>query len=244
MKKIGQVLMAPAGEGEGAGGSGGAGGDGEGAGGAQPSVAELTARLKTLETELTDWQGKASKYKNQRKKLEQERDTLKSQLRSPKTTNGSGNGQGSGEGDGDGEGRDDKIYKDLFEKSEQKISKFLERAKQGDIRAALSAQLLELGVAKDRLTAALKLADTSEVEWTEDDGVDNTSIRAVAQKLKGESPFLFEGSTSGNSTRRPGSGGTPRENTISMADLNKITDPKVLVATQNKIAKGELTLVE
>jgi hypothetical protein len=127
-------------------------------------------------------------------------------------------------------------YKKLYESSEAKASKILEKAKRSDINAAASSQLSKLGVTPDAQEAALKLLDINGIEWDEDDGADATSVKAAVQTLKNQFPFMFEKKVTATTVKTPAGGKNlgAEENTMDRASFDRLTPREKTAA----IAKG------
>src|SRR5579862_7923400 len=135
------------------------------------TVESLKEKLAELESTVSSLNAEATKNKHLRRAAEKERDELKKNKPADQS---------------------DKDYKTLWEQTNEKLSKSLERAKKADINTALAEQFGKTKVAADRFGAALKLIDSNLIEWDEDTGVDSRSVVAAVQKLKSEHGFLFE----------------------------------------------------
>jgi hypothetical protein len=152
------------------------------------TVETLKAKLAEMESTISSLDAEATKNKHLRRKAEKERDEARK-------TKPAGDGS-------------DKDYKTLWEQSNEKLTKSLERAKQSDINTALTEQFGKTKVAQDRYAAALKLIDANLVEWDEDNGVDKSSVVAAVAKLKNEHKFLFESTVDPTDPKKPGDAGS------------------------------------
>lgn len=151
------------------------------------TVETLRARIAELDSTVTSLNGEAAKHKSLRRAAEKERDELKRNKPADSS---------------------DKDYKTLWEQSNEKLTKSLERAKKADINTALTEQFGKTKVAQDRYSAALKLIDANLVEWDEDNGVDKSSVVAAVAKLKNEHKFLFESTVEPTNPKKPGDAGS------------------------------------
>jgi hypothetical protein len=169
--------------------------------GQEETVESLKAKIAEYESTVESLNGEAAKHKTLRRQAEKERDTLR---KNKPASDGS------------------EDYKKLYEESNKKIAKTLERAKSADINTALHAQFGKAKVASDKILAAQKLVDSSLLEWDEDSGVDNTSVIAAVAKLKSEHPFLFEGTVAPTNVVNAGDGGT-QKSTITRAQFASLS---------------------
>lgn len=137
---------------------------GSDAGGDQQTVEQLQAELKLAQAE-------AAKYRKQKTDIAKERDELKGKVKvDPQEEN----------------------YKQLWQESQDKATKAMEKMKNSDIKSAVLSKLPAVGVKSEALEAALKLIDGGLIEWSEDDGVDSATVTAAIQQLKRNHSFLFE----------------------------------------------------
>jgi hypothetical protein len=162
------------------------------------TVESLKAQLTELQGSVSTLTAEATKNKALRRAAEKERDGLKTKVKTTEST--------------------DEDYKTLWEESNNKLSKSLERAKKSDINSALIAQFGKTKVASDRIDAAAKLVDFNLIEWDEETGVDSRSVVAAVQKLKSEHKFLFEGTVEPTDVKNAGDGKTGSTITRSIFD--------------------------
>jgi hypothetical protein len=148
------------------------------------TVESLKAQLSELQNSVSSLTAEATKNKALRRAAEKEKDALKAKVKNTESS--------------------DEDYKTLWEQSNEKLSKSLERAKKADINSALTAQFGKTKVASDRFDAATKLIDTNLIEWDEETGVDSRSVVAAVQKLKSEHKFLFEGTVDPTDVKNAG----------------------------------------
>lgn len=160
----------------------------------QPTVEELKAQLEEATRE-------AAKLRNIKKDLEKQRDELK---KAKKT---------------DTDSTED--YKQLWQEQQEKATKILEKVKSSDINSAVTAQLGKVKIVPEYAEAAMKLLDKSLVEWDEDTGVDNQSVVAAVQKLKGAYPWMFEKKVTGTDIKEP-AGGSNSDKTMKRAEFDKL----------------------
>ncbi len=135
------------------------------AGGDQETVESLRAALESTRAE-------AAKYRSQKIEIAKERDALK---KAPAKSDDGG-----------------EDYKSLWTESQQKTQKMLDKVRNADINAALTSQLTKVGVRTDAMDAAAALVDRNIIKWDEDDGLEQTTVEAAIQLLKGKHKFLFE----------------------------------------------------
>jgi DNA repair exonuclease SbcCD ATPase subunit len=175
---------------------------------------ELHSSIKSLSDEAT-------KNKHLARAAQKERDDLKKKIQ--KQT--------------DPTGQD---YKDLWQESNDKATKLLEKAKAADIKVALHAQLQKAKVAADRLDAALDLVDKGLIEWDEDSGVDGHTITAAVSKLKSKHAFLFETTVKAtDSPILPGDNKGQEQNRMAREDFMKLP-----TAEKVKVSKAKVVLFD
>jgi len=162
-------------------------------GDSQETVESLKARLAELDSTVASLNSEATKHKALRRQAEKERDEFKTKVKTTDTS--------------------EQDYKQLWQQTNDKLSKTLERAKKADINTALSEQFNKSKVSSDKFGAALKLVDHSLIEWNEDEGIDGRSITAAVQKLKSEHGFLFESMVAATDPKTPGDASS-KNNTI------------------------------
>jgi hypothetical protein len=177
------------------------------------TVESLKAKLADMETTVGSLTAEATKNKVLRRKAEQERDEVKKS----KPVND----------------KSDEDYKKLWEQSNDKLTKTLERAKKADINTALTEQFGKTKVASDRYAAALKLVDAQLVEWDEDTGVDKSSVVAAVAKLKGEHKFLFEGTVEATDVKNAGDAGS--KNTITRSIFDSLSPADRVAKVKSKV---------
>jgi hypothetical protein len=184
--------------------------------GGEPEVTieSLQAQLVEQSEAVAALTAEATKNKALRRKAEQERDDLKTKV---KTSDG------------------DKDYKALWTQTNEKLTKTLEKAKSADINAALTDQLGKAKVASDKFGAARKLIDSTLIEWDEDAGIDQQSIVAAVQKLKSEHGFLFETTVQKTDVKNPGEAGSTTTIARSAFDALSPTDKAAKVKAKVKI---------
>jgi hypothetical protein len=186
-----------------------------GAGEPAETIESLKAKLAETSEAVQALTAEATKNKALRRKAEQERDELK---KKPPASNDS-----------------TEDYKKLWEETNTKLSKTLERAKTADINSALTDQFGKTKVASDRFAAALKLVDSTLVEWDEDTGVNKASVVAAVQKLKSEHKFLFESTVDATDPKNAGDGRTGNTITRSIFDALSPKDKAAKVKSGAKI---------
>jgi hypothetical protein len=177
------------------------------------TVESLKAKLAEYESTVSSLNGEAAKHKALRRAAEKERDDLKKN----KPAND----------------KSDQDYKTLWEQSNDKLTKSLERAKKADINTALTEQFGKTKVASDRYAAALKLIDSTLVEWDEEAGVDKSSVVAAVQKLKSEHKFLFESTVESTDVKNAGDAGT--KNTISRSIFDTLSPADKMAKVKSKV---------
>lgn len=171
--------------------------------------------LEELQAKLLEAQGEAAKYRNIAKQAQRDRDELKK--KKPEAQPGS------------------EDYKQLWQETNDKLTKMQQRTKEAAINAALTAQLTKAGVSPDWMDAAARLADGSLVEWDEEAGVDNGSVIATVQKLKSAYPGFFNKKVNRTDAKNP-SDGPSQEKTISRAEYDQLiaTNPDAWLAKRKQ----------
>lgn len=114
-------------------------------------------------------------------------------------------------------------YKELWEQERAKREEADARARAESINSALTERLGVLGIASDKLGAALKLADKEIVEWDADTGLDKSSIDAAASMLQKDYPFFFERTISPTNPKHPANTGAGSLKEISRTDFNQLS---------------------
>lgn len=162
-----------------------------------------TETLESLRAERDALAAEAAKERGIRKTLQAERDKAKKATQTAPKDSG-------------------EDYKQLWEQSNSKLTKMQEQVKQSAVKAALTTKLSASKVQADKLDAAIALLDQSLVEWDEDSGVDNQSITAAVQKLKGNYAWLFETKVTANQLK-PAAEGSATGKTITRAEFDRLS---------------------
>lgn len=185
----------------------------EGGGEPTETVESLKVKLTEMEESVTALTAEATRNKHLRRAAEKERDDLK-KLKPADSS--------------------DKDYKALWTDANDKLTKSLEKAKKADINTALTNQFGKAKVASDKFNAALKLVDSTLVEWDENAGIDGTSVVAAVAKLKGEHPFLFETTVASTDPKKPGDGNTTGS-TITRAAFDALSPIEKVAKAKTKV---------
>lgn len=177
---------------------------------------EGTESVESLKAALEEARAEAAANRGKLKTVIAERDTLKQTVKKAPPT--------------DEEGND---YKTLYAQEQGARGKLLEKVKNSDIRSAATARLTKAGVLPEALELAIQSLDKSLIEWDEDNGVDETSLTAAVQKLKGNFGFIFEKKVSSTKPVIPVDGSTSNgdEKVMSRAEYRKLqqTNPALVM---------------
>lgn len=164
------------------------------AGGDQPTLEQLKA-------ELLEARNEATKLRNIKAELAKERDNLKKKVKTDTSA--------------------EEDYKALWQEANDKATKLVERARNQAVDAAVMSKLTKAGVMADALDAAVKLVDRNLIQWDEDTGVEEATVVAAVQKLKGSFGFMFEKKV-GLTKAKEASEGSTADKTMTRTEFMKL----------------------
>jgi hypothetical protein len=129
---------------------------------------------------------------------------------------------------------EDTSWENLYKQSQSELERVIGLSKANQIKLAIKEGLLKQGVLPDAVNDAVKLVDSSMVNWDAEDGVDQFSVDSAIKALRGASKYLFETKIPPSGIPKQPKPGIAETNEITRMEWNKLPNPQAKAAAAKK----------